>query len=146
MKMCLKIVAVILAAILLFSVVKSTAPTMRNMGIDSIKASVKTAEDCYYTDEDIESAVECVKEHYKMKEWPVFLLRIKYSDETSRKVLENYYLAETTAKENIIVLHADYLVLKDFGPYSQGIYPDYAAILVRENADSPWERVDGGYA
>ena len=49
-------------------------------------------------------------------------------------------------KEDIIVLYCDYVVLKDFAAYSQGIYPNFAAILVRENADSTWEYVDGGYA
>lgn len=146
MKMLFKFVAVILAVILLCSVIKSTAPTMRNIGIDNIRASVKTLDDCYYTDEDIESAVECVKEHYKAKGGPVFLLRITFSDEKSRKTLNGYYLTETTDKENIIVLYCDYLVLKDYAAYSAGIYTDYAAILARENADSPWEYVDGGYA
>ena len=146
MKLLFKIVAVILAVILLCSVIKKTAPTMRNIGIDNIRASVKTLDDCYYTDEDIESAVKCVKEHYKAKGGPVFLVRITFSDEKSRKTLNGYYLTETTDKENIIVLYCDYLVLKDYAAFSQGIYTDYAAILAREDADSPWEYVDGGYA
>ena len=141
-----KILIIALVLILLGSMFSLSIQPVRNKFIDSMIPQISKTENCYYTDEDIESAVKCVKEHYKQKDKWVIPLRFSFSEEKSSRMLSTYYLAETTEKENIIVLYCDYVVLKDFAAYSQGIYPNFAAILARENADSPWEHVDGGYA
>ena len=141
-----KILIIALVLILLGSMFSLSIQPVRNKFIDSMIPQISKTENCYYTDEDIESAVKCVKEHYKQKDKWVLPLRFSFSEEKSSRMLSTYYLAETTEKENIIVLYCDYVVLKDFAAYSQGIYPNFAAILARENADSPWEHVDGGYA
>ena len=141
-----KILIIAIVLLLVGGAFSLTIQPVRNKFIDSMIPQVSKTEDCYYTDEDIESAVKCVKEHYKQKDKWVIPLRFSFSEEKSNRTLNGYHLTETTAKENVIVLYCDYVVLKDFAAYSQGIYPNFAAILARENADSPWEHVDGGYA
>ena len=141
-----KILIIAIVLLLLGSVFSLSIQPVRNKVIDLMIPQITKTENCHYTDEDIESAVKCVKEHYKQKDKWVIPLRFSFSEEKSKRALNGYHLTETTAKENIIVLYCDYVVLKDFAAYSQGIYPNFAAILVRENADSTWEYVDGGYA
>lgn len=141
-----KILIIAIVLLLLGSAFSLTIQSVRNKAIDLMIPQISKTEDCYYTDEDIESAVECVKEHYKQKDKWVIPVRFCFSEEDSKRKLKGYYLAETTDKENIIALFCDFIVLKDFAAYSAGIFTDCSAILVRENADSPWEYVDGGYA
>lgn len=141
-----KVLAIVLVLLILCGICRLTVPAVRNIFIDSMNAEITKTDDCYYTDEDIESAIETVKEFYKAKEWPVVLMRIRFSDDESRKKLMGYHLAETTDKENIITLFCDYIVLDSFAAYSRGIYTGWSAILVRENNTSKWEYADGGYA
>lgn len=141
-----KILIIAIVLLLLGSVFSLSIQPVRNKVIDLMIPQITKTENCHYTDEDIESAVKCVKEHYKQKDKWVIPLRFSFSEEKSKRTLNGYHLAETKEKEDIIVLYCDYVVLKDFAAYSQGIYPNFAAILVRENADSTWEYVDGGYA
>lgn len=141
-----KIILTILAAVLIFGTVKLTVPYVRNMGIDRIRATVEKAEDCYYSDSDIDSAIKTVKDMYKEKEWPVSLVSVRFSDEKSREKLKGYHLSEKAEKENIIVIFCDYIVLKDFAAYSWGLHTEWSAILLREDENSPWVFVDGGYA
>ena len=141
-----KILIIAIVLLLLGSVFSLTIKPVRNKFIDSMIPQISKTENCYYTDEDIESAIECMKEHYKKKDKWVIPLRIYFSEEKSSRTLNGYHLAETTEKENIIVCYCDYIVLKDFAAYSQGLFTGCSGILVRENAESPWDYVDGGWA
>ena len=141
-----KILIIALVLILLGGVFSLTIKPVRNKYIDLMIPQISKTENCYYTDEDIESAIELVKERYKEKDKRVILLRLYFDEEQSKKKLKTYHLAETNKKENLISLFCDFYVLEGFGGYSTGLYSGWSEILVREEGTMDWERVDGGYA
>ncbi len=141
-----KILIIAIVLLLLGSVFSLTIKPVRNKFIDSMIPQISKTGDSYYTDEDIDSAIECMKEHYKIKDKWVIPLRIYFSEEKSSRTLNGYHLAETTDKENLISLFCDFYVLEGFGGYSTGIYTGWSEILVREEGTMNWEHVDGGYA
>lgn len=141
-----KIVALILIILVVGSAYSLTFQNVRNKYIDLMPAQISKTDSCIYTDEDIDSAIECMKEHYKKKDKWVIPVRIYFSEEKSSRTLSGYYLSETTEKENIIVCYCDYIVLKDFAAYSRGLFTECSGIFVRENAESPWDYRDGGWA
>ena len=146
MNMKKKILIIAIVLLLVGGMFSLTIKPVRNKFIDSMIPQISKTENCYYTDEDIENAIECMKENYKQKDKWVIPVRIYFSEEKSSRMLSTYYLAETTEKENIIVCYCDYIVLKDFAAYSQGLFTGCSGILVRENAETPWDYVDGGWA
>ena len=141
-----KILIIAIVLLLLGSVFSLSIQSVRNKYIDLMIPQISKTENCYYTDEDIESAIECVKERYKEQDKRVILLRLYFDEEQSKKKLKTYHLAETNEKENLISLFCDFYVLEGFGGYSTGIYTGWSEILVREEGTMNWERVDGGYA
>ncbi len=141
-----KILIIVIVLLLIGSAFSLTVHPVRNKAIDLMIPQISKTENCCYTDEDIDSAIESMKEHYKIKDKWVIPLRIYFSEEKSNRTLNGYHLAETTGKENIIVCYCDYIVLKDFAAYSRGIFTGCAGIFVRKDVNASWEYVDGGYA
>lgn len=141
-----RIFIIVLVLLIFGSVFSLTLLPVRNKLIDLIIPQITVTDNCHYTDEDIDSAIECMKEHYKIKDKWVIPVRIYFSEEKCNRTLHGYHLAETTDKENLIVCYCDYIVLKDFAAYSAGIFTECSGIFTRQNAESPWEYVDGGWA
>ncbi len=121
--------------------------TSRNETISLIKPSISKSENCVYSDEDIEKAVEAIKENFKNIETPVKLLSISFSEKDNDWFWNtDYHLKDDYSERNRIYLQCDYYVLKDEAAWSKGLYKNYGQIMVRENESSPWKIVDGGYA
>ena len=125
---------------------ESFSVKIRNSRIDKIKPSVKREENSVYTDEDIKSAVELIKDNFRKRDVYVSLVKISFDETECNELRDNRSQREKYEDKNIIVFLCDYFVLKDFAAYSKGIYTGWNMTLARENENSPWEIIDQGYA
>ncbi|MGN1193921.1 MAG: hypothetical protein ACI4SB_00390 [Acutalibacteraceae bacterium] len=119
--------------------------SFRNMRIDKLLASVKQKKNSSYTESDIDSAVEAVKEDFKNMPWYVSLTKIYFDEEKSDSFLEEYQLIKEYGQSNIITISCDYYVYKNEDAWQSGEYDDQSVILTRENEDSEWVIRDSGY-
>ena len=124
----------------------SFSEKLRNNRIDKLKVHAKREEESVYTNEDIESAAEIIKEKKKKKEAYISLSRISFNEEKCNKIRDNSNQREAYNENNIIAFQCDYFVLKDFEAYSKGIYPGWEVVLARENENAPWVIIASGYA
>ena len=113
--------------------------------IDKMKAEIKQSEKSKYTETEINSDVNCVKETFKERDNNINLLSVSFDEEESNAFLDGYHAAEKFGKKNVIVLLCDYTVYDSPGAYSKGTYENWAMILTRESGDKPWTVSDQGY-
>lgn len=120
--------------------VKTTfSEKLRNKRIDAIKPHINQKNNSLYTDEDIESAVNVIKDNFKERDVYVSLFAISFDES------ENRLYSRGVKDNNTIVFLCDYFVLKDFAAYSKGIFNGYKMILKRENENAPWIIFDQGH-
>lgn len=116
----------------------------RNRRIDKLEPQTENSPSGSYGEEEIKSAVECVKEEFKSRKNNIGLLSVLFDEEKSGEFLEDYHATKEYGKENMIVIFCDMTVYDGEG-LSRGTYRDWAMILARKNSSSQWELLDEGY-
>lgn len=123
----------------------SMLESVRNKRIDSITAYVTREKDSPYTQSDIDSAVEVVKQDFKQKPQQVSLAKIKFDEKRCVELRDSCESAKEYEKSDVIVLLCDYNVYEDYAAWTAGYYENWNMILARESSDDPWGIIDCGY-
>lgn len=112
----------------------------RNKRIDKLQAEINRNEKSDYTEDEIASAVNCVKATFKENENKLNLLSVSFDEEKSNAFCNGYHATKKFGKNNVIVLFCDYTIYD-----SLCTHKNWAMILVRDNANEPWSVFDQGY-
>lgn len=117
----------------------------RNKRIDKIDAVIEKSDDCIYSDEDINKAIETVKDYFKEQKDNVGLCSLKFSESDSEKSLKKNKAVKKYKKENVIVVFCSFNIYEscEYGEY--GYYENRAMILARDTDKTEWKIIDRGY-
>lgn len=117
----------------------------RNRRIDCLNPEISTIGGSVYSKNDIDSAIVCVKEHFKNRKNHIGLLKIAYNSVDCDSFRDGYYAIKKYGRKNLIIILCDFTVYRESGGFSTGTYSDWAMILARDSIDRPWRLIDQGY-
>lgn len=108
----------------------------RDRRIDRLRPTVTPAEDSAFTAEEINAAVDALKESFKLQKVEYGLCAVRFDETASRRILAR--LPQPENGERYLALLCDYNVYDDTeAGDKQGYYPN-AVFLLQEGTDAAW--------
>lgn len=121
--------------------------------VGCIKTNIKIGESQKFSQDEIESAMDCVKETFNLNFDDCTLTDLWYEEEASNKVMRMYKNSGRGSingvdESNVIVLHSNFKVGSNqdtvFTPNS--VYFNWSWTLIRDGESGEWVADEWGYA
>ena len=122
-----------------------TLGTLSYVRDDMIYALFGKNTNIVYTEEEIQTAMECVRKYFSEEATSRILNDLWFDEEACVKNRTSYMQygkgkSNGVSEENVIVLLCNFTIENDKA--FEGYYPNWQIILIRDSADGAW-RIDG---